>query len=411
MTTFSFPLSAFNVLSTFSFLLSAFSAFSQLPARPKLVVGVVVDQMRYDQLYRYQKHFGQGGFNRLLRDGFSCENTHYNYMPTNTGPGHAAIYTGTTPAINGIIGNYWWDNEWHADRYVTEDKRYKTVGAPDGKSGRHSPSVLLSTTITDELRLSNNFRSKVVSVCLKDRGSILPAGHIPNACYWFDDATGNWITSTYYPDSVALASWVQEFNKRRSIDTYLSQPWTPKMPVTESIENWEAFKSNKYGDVQGAFPHDLPGLRKSGSNYGIIRTTPFGNSFTLDLALEAVDRMGLGRDDDPDFLCISFSATDYCGHQFGIHAAEMEDIYVRLDADIERLLNDLDKKVGPGNYILFITAASPQAFLRKARPRPCWKKCSKPSSAYRPITCIRCKTSKSGSIGKPLTPWKLIRTT
>jgi len=355
---FCIPHSAFLQagMTTLCFLLSAFNLFSQQPARPKLVVGVVVDQMRYDQLYRYQSQFGEDGFKRILREGFSCENTHYNYMPTYTGPGHATIYTGTTPSLNGIIGNTWWDADWRASRYVTEDKNYKTVGAPDGKSGWHSPAVLLSTTITDELRLSNNFRSKVVSVCLKDRGSILPAGHIPNACYWFDDATGNWITSTYYPDSMGLNAWVQNFNKARSIDAYLSKPWVPKMPITESIENWEAFKSNKYGDVTGAFPHDLPGLRKSGSNYGIIRTTPFGNSFTLDLAFEAIDNMQLGKDADPDFLCISFSATDYCGHQFGIHAAEMEDIYVRLDADFERLLNELDKKVGPGNYLLFVTS-------------------------------------------------------
>jgi hypothetical protein len=192
----------------FVFLLVAqvFAAQAQTkPAKPKLIIGIVVDQMRYDFLYRYEADYGNGGFKRLLGEGFSCENTRYNYVPTYTGPGHAAIYTGTTPSVNGIIANDWWDIEQKRERYVTSDPRYKTVGGTAGKVGQHSPAVLLSTTITDELRLSNNFRSKVVGVCVKDRGSILPAGHIPNAAYWFDDASANWITSSYYPRFSAIA--------------------------------------------------------------------------------------------------------------------------------------------------------------------------------------------------------------
>lgn len=339
--------------------LSAIALFcpGQTPARPKLIVGVVVDQMRYDFLYRYQAHYGAGGFRRLLREGFSCEQTHYNYTPTYTGPGHAAIYTGTTPAVNGVIANDWWDPEWRKNRYVTTDPRYRTVGGTLSKVGQHSPSVMLSTTVTDELRLSNNFRSKVVGVCLKDRGSILPAGHIPNAAYWFDDDTGNWITSTYYPDSLALPQWVQQFNARRLPDTYLSKTWE-KLEAgeyRESFADWKQYKQVTYGNVGNDFPHDLPGLKKT-SNYGIIRFTPFGNSLTLDFALEAIERMQLGTDDDPDFLCLSFSSTDYCGHQFGLHAEETEDVYRRLDRDIERLLTFLDQKVGKNNTLVFLTA-------------------------------------------------------
>ena len=185
------------------FLLAAHFLPAQSTTHPKLVVGIVVDQMRYDYLYRYAGQYGPDGFKKLLNEGLSCENTHYDYIPTYTGPGHACIYTGTGPAGNGVVANEWWDREQNRHRYVTSDLRQKTVGA-DGKAGQHSPAVMLSTTVTDELRLSNNFRSKVVGVCLKDRGSILPAGHIPNACYWFDDKTGNWITSTFYPDSLGL---------------------------------------------------------------------------------------------------------------------------------------------------------------------------------------------------------------
>ena len=345
---------------------------AQTPARPKLVVGIVVDQMRYDFLYRYQAHYGAGGFRRLLREGFSCEQTRYNYVPTYTGPGHAAIYTGTTPAVNGVIANDWWDPEWRKNRYVTADPRYRTVGGTAGKVGQHSPSVMLSTAVTDELRLSNNFRSKVVGVCLKDRGSILPAGHIPNAAYWFDDDTGNWITSTYYPDSLALPQWVQQFNARRVPDAYLSKTWekVEAGEYRESFADWRQYKEVTYGNVGTDFPHDLPGLKKS-SNYGIIRFTPFGNSLTLDFALEAIERMQLGADEDPDFLCLSFSSTDYCGHQFGLHSEETEDVYRRLDRDIERLLTFLDEKLGKNNTLVFLTAdhgaAETPAHLRNLR--------------------------------------------
>ena len=335
-------------------------SFAQtIPQQPKLVVGIVVDQMRYDFLYRYQSKYVSGGFKRLLGEGFSCENTHYNYAPTYTAPGHAAIYTGATPSVNGIIANEWWDPEWREHRYVTTDKRYKTVGAPTVKVGQHSPSVLLSTTITDELRLSDNFKSKVVGVCLKDRASILPAGHIPNACYWFDDATGNWITSTYYPDSLGLPQWVQDFNARRLPDAYLSRPWATDSTLRydESFASWGKYDDGDYTSLfKGKhMPYDLPALKKTGG-YGVLRFTPYGNSLTLDFAMETVGKMQLGADDAPDFLCISFSSTDYCAHQFGIHGEEMEDTYIRLDRDIARFLDFLDKKLGKNNVLVFLTA-------------------------------------------------------
>ncbi len=327
-------------------------------AQPKLVVGIVVDQMRYDYLYRYQSKYVSGGFKRLLREGFSCANTHYNYMPTYTAPGHAAIYTGATPAVSGIVGNEWWDTSWHAKRYVTTDKRYKAIGTPNQKAGQQSPSVLLSSTITDELRLANNFRSKVVGVCLKDRASILPAGHIPNACYWFDDATGNFITSSYYPDSLGLPKWVQDFNARRLPDAYLSKPWKtdPAFRYDESFANWDNYNDGLYVKYfSGKMPYNLPDLQKKGG-YGVIRFVPAGNSLTLDFAMEAAEKMQLGQDEYPDFLCISFSSTDYCAHQFGIHGEETEDVYLQLDRDLARFFDFLDQKYGKNNVLVFMTA-------------------------------------------------------
>lgn len=349
-----FPLSAFLLFAAFQH-----STAQTTPQQPRLVVGIVVDQMRYDFLYRYQSKYVAGGFKRLLGEGFSCENTHYNYAPTYTAPGHAAIYTGATPSVNGIIANEWWDPEWREHRYVTTDKRYKTVGSPNAKAGQHSPSVMLSSTITDELRLSDNFKSKVVGVCLKDRASILPAGHIPNACYWFDDATGNWITSTYYPDSLGLPQWVQDFNARRLPDAYLSKPWATdsSLRYDESFAGWDKYNDGDYTSLfKGKkMPYDLPALKKTGG-YGVLRFTPYGNSLTLDFAMETVGKMQLGADDVPDFLCISFSSTDYCAHQFGIHGEETEDTYLRLDRDIARFLDFLDKKLGKNNVLVFLTA-------------------------------------------------------
>jgi predicted AlkP superfamily pyrophosphatase or phosphodiesterase len=347
----------------FSILIAIFflhTGFAQMPARPKLIVGIVVDQMRYDFLYRYQAKYGPNGFNRLLREGFSCENTYYNYVPTYTAPGHAAIYSGATPALSGIIGNEWWDPQWGRHRYVTTDTSVQPVPPSANKrAGQHSPRVMLSSTITDELRLSNNFQSKVVGVCLKDRASILPAGHIPNACYWFDDKGGNWITSSYYqPGDTSLPKWVQAFNARRLPDFYIQKGWDrlPGVNYSESFKGWDKYDDGNYSKhLKGGFPHDLTALKKL-EGYGILRFTPYGNTLALEFAEDAIEHMDLGADDVPDFLCLSFSSTDYCAHQFGIHAEETEDVYLRLDADLARLFDYLDKKIGKDQVLVFLTA-------------------------------------------------------
>ncbi|MBL7828475.1 MAG: alkaline phosphatase family protein [Saprospiraceae bacterium] len=328
-------------------------------ATPRLIVGITVDQMRYDFLYKYESSYGEGGFKRLLKEGFSCENTHFNYVPTYTGPGHAAIYTGTTPSVNGIIANEWWDSDTKKERYVTSDVRYSTVGGTIGKVGQHSPAVLLSSTITDELRMSNSFRSKVVGVCLKDRGSILPAGHIPNAAYWFDDVSGNWITSTYYPDSTQLPQWVQDFNAKKRPELYLSAKWDKLAgkDYSQSFADWKHHEDGKYfNHFQGEMPYDLQAIRQKIGNVSVIRFTPFGNSLTLDFALDAIQNMEMGKDEWTDFLCLSFSSTDYIGHQFGVHAEETQDAYLRLDRDIERLLKFLDEQFGKDQVLVFLTA-------------------------------------------------------
>ncbi|MDB5235871.1 MAG: alkaline phosphatase [Hymenobacter sp.] len=345
--------------------------------RPKLVVGIVVDQMRYDYLYRYWSKFGQGGFRRLLSQGFSFENTHYNYVPTYTGPGHACVYTGATPSANGIVGNNWFERETGKGTYVTEDLTVQPVGGTL-VAGQQSPRHMLSTTIGDELRLATNFQSKVIGLSMKDRGSILPAGNGGNAAYWYDGENGSFITSTFYMKQ--LPDWVTKFNDRKLPAQYLSKPWETLLPLAEYTESspdnvpWE---NGFRGETTPTFPHDLPRLsgapvaavksleiaagetqpKTTPQNLDLIRSTPFGNSLTADFAIETLRAEQMGqRPGITDLLAVSFSCTDYVGHQFGANAVETEDTYLRLDRDLARLLTELDKAVGKGNALVFLTA-------------------------------------------------------
>lgn len=329
------------------------AASPELP-RPKLVVGIVVDQMRWDYLYRYYNRYSNNGFKRLLNEGFTCENTQIDYIPTFTGPGHTCIYTGSVPAIHGIAGNDFIIQATGKSMYCAEDTTVQTVGSTS-TAGKMSPRNMLTTTVTDELRLATNFRSKVIGIALKDRGGILPAGHTANAAYWFDDKSGNWITSTYYMQD--LPQWVKDFNDQKLPETYLKQDWTSLYPIDTYLQS--TADSNKYeGKFKGMNAPTLP-VKTSAmykNNLGLIRSTPYGNTLTLDLAVAAINGEQLGQRSVTDFLAVSFSSTDYVGHQFGVNAVEIEDTYLRLDRDFATFFTYLDAKVGKGNYTVFLTA-------------------------------------------------------
>jgi predicted AlkP superfamily pyrophosphatase or phosphodiesterase len=329
-------------------------ASTQIP-RPKLVVGIVVDQMRWDYLYRFYSRYQNNGFKRLLNEGFSCENTQVNYIPTFTGPGHTCIYTGSVPSIHGIAGNDYIIQATGKSMYCTEDNSVQTVGSTS-IAGQMSPRNLLVTTVTDELKLATNFRSKVIGIALKDRGGILPAGHTANAAYWFDDKSGNWITSTYYMKE--LPQWAKDFNDQKLPETYLKLDWASLYPVETYLQSTP--DDSKYeGKFKGTDAPTLPvktsALYKQ-SGLGLIRSTPYGNTLTIDMAVAAINGEQLGQGDQTDFLAMSLSSPDYIGHQFGINAVEIEDTYLRLDRDIANFLNFLDAKVGKGNYTVFLTA-------------------------------------------------------
>jgi len=322
------------------------------PARPKLVVGLILDQMRWDYLYRYYDRYAEnGGFKRLLKQGATCENAFIPYTPTVTACGHASVYTGSVPSINGITGNAWWDQDKQETVYCTDDKSVKTVGS-NNASGWMSPRNLLVTTIGDELRMATQFKSKVVGIALKDRGAILPAGHSANAAYWFDNKTGNWVTSTYYQNE--LPSWAIAYNALKRPDTLYKRGWTPLYPTDTykaSTPDEQSYESPVFGSK---FPYDLNAY--IGKDYSKILSTPHGNSLTFEFAKKAMVADSLGKDAITDLLAISFSSPDYIGHAFGPNSIEAEDGFLRMDRELGDFLRFLDQQVGTGNYTLFLSA-------------------------------------------------------
>ncbi|MBA4241849.1 MAG: alkaline phosphatase family protein [Sphingobacteriaceae bacterium] len=323
--------------------------------QPKLVVGIVVDQMRQDYIYRYWNKFGNGGFKKLINEGYFYRNAQFNYVPTYTGPGHASIYTGTSPATHGIIANDWFVKEENKITYCTEDSKVKSIGT-ESKAGLMSPKNLLVTTIGDELKLNTNQQAKVFAMSLKDRSSILPAGHSANGAFWFDGSNGKFISSSHYMNE--LPAWVNEFNNLQLAKHYLSQGWNTMYPIagyTESIadkNNYEAAPNKKDTAI---FPYQYK-TQLDKNNYEIIKATPFGNTITKDLALACLKAEQLGKGKQTDMLCISFSSTDYVGHSYGPRSVEVEDVYIRLDKDLEELINALNTSLGKDNYVIFLTA-------------------------------------------------------
>jgi len=321
--------------------------------KPKLIVGIVVDQMRFDYLTRYWDKFGKDGFRKLVTQGATCINTHFDYIPTYTAPGLTSIYTGTTPSVHGVISNNWYDRTLDTIVYVTDDSHVS--GTNGESSGKMSPAKLLTTTVTDELRIYSNFRSKVIGVALKDRSAILPAGYTGNAAYWFDSPSGNWISSSWYMKS--LPKWAQLFNAETYPAKMLKTPWKPLLPLdryTESTADSTIYEEPFAGESAPVFPHDLS--KSTAPGYELIKRCPAGNTFTKDFALAAMRGENLGKSEFTDFLAISFSSTDYVGHQFGTHAIETEDTYLRLDQDLADLIEQVENYVGKGNVLFFLTA-------------------------------------------------------
>jgi len=343
------------VLCFFFGLITCFSSFSQTQKveKPKIVIGIMVDQMRWDFLYRFEKRYSSGGFKRLVREGFSCDNAYIPYAQTVTAAGHSTVYTGSVPAISGIMGNDWYDRSLGKSVYCAEDASVKTIGGSPNAQPM-SPKNLQVTTVCDEQRIATNFKSKTIGIAIKDRGGILPAGQSANAAYWYDASTGNWVSSTYYMNE--LPSWAKSFNDKKIPDSLFKLGWNTLYPTNTYIlsdEDEKNYEGKSSADSKPVFPHNIAAY--VGKNYGALSSTPHGNTLTLSFAKAAIEAEGLGNDEYADFLAISFSSPDYIGHQYGPNSIEVEDNYLRLDKEFEAFFIYLDKKFGK-NYTVFLTA-------------------------------------------------------
>jgi predicted AlkP superfamily pyrophosphatase or phosphodiesterase len=330
--------------------------------RPRLVIGIMVDQMRYDYLYRYWEDYGDRGFKRLLNEGYVIHDGHYQYAPTYTGPGHASVYTGTSPNIHGIISNEWYDRTNKDYVYCAGDPSANTVGS-ESFEGKMSPHRLLATTLADQLELATNYRSKTIGISLKDRGAILPVGHRPDAAYWYDKSNGKFITSDYYMQE--LPEWVTDFNNRKLVDQYMTQVWEPLLPLDqydESLPDEKAFEKPYPYTEKAIFPYDLKKISElkrfglANTPYNLLPSTPFGNTLLLELAKATIENEELGKDQITDLLAMSFSTPDYIGHQFGNFSVEVQDMYLRLDRELGTFLDYLDQHIGLNDILIFLTS-------------------------------------------------------
>ncbi|MFN0122187.1 MAG: alkaline phosphatase family protein [Blastocatellia bacterium] len=329
--------------------------------KPRLVVGLVIDQFRYDYLTRFEDQFVESGFRRLLRDGAVFANAHYNYTPTVTACGHAAFMSGTSPAHNGIIGNEWFDRATGKRITSVIDDKTKLLG---GKTGAGmSPHRLQGSTLGDQLKLASGGQAKVIGVALKDRAAILPAGKHANGAYWYDASNGAFVSSTYYFSD--LPEWVKKFNREQSVDRFYGKTWDrllPESAYARSLpdnyphEKWTV--GTEKWVVGTKFPYTINGGEpKPGTRfYTQLESTPFANDQTIAFAKAAIEAEELGRDDATDLLTISLSANDILGHSFGPYSQEVHDITLRTDRQFAELFTWLDQKIGLQHIVFALTA-------------------------------------------------------
>ena len=325
--------------------------------KPKLVVGIVVDQMRWDYVNKFKPFFtSQNGFSHFINQGATCDNTMIPYVPTVTACGHACVYTGSVPALHGIAGNNWYDNVRQKQVYCVEDASVQSVGISNSAAGQMSPVNVWTSTIGDELKLATNFKSKVFGVSLKDRGAIIPAGHAADAAYWYDTKSGNFISSTYY--AASLPTWLSNYNNAHHVDSLYSKGWNLSLSNTVYENNCDAdenvYEATPFGKDVKHFPYDLSSF--IGKDYSKIASTPYGNNLVIDIAKQTLINEHLGADSITDLLAVSFSSPDYIGHSFGPNSWETLDGYIKLDEILADFFSFLDKQVGKDNYTVFLTA-------------------------------------------------------
>jgi predicted AlkP superfamily pyrophosphatase or phosphodiesterase len=330
------------------------------PDKPRLVIGIVVEQLRYDQLEKFRDRLGENGIKRLINEGTYFKNASFEYMLTQSAPGHATISTGAEPSFHGITSDSWYLPLKNELIYCTKDIEVNSVGG-SFEAGLHSPVNLQASTFSDELEMATNKKAKAFGVGMKESSAIYSAGHAATGAYWFDNTTGTWMSSTYYIDS--LPAWVIDFNAMKFSDTYLNNTWNlfrPAQDYSDCLPDSNRFEAG-FSSIN-YFPYDLKKMRSkgngnSGNDFSLLRETPFGNSLTTSFAIRLIEKEGLGKDDITDYLSICYSSTDNIGHRFGPSSVEMEDAILRLDDDIKNLLTFLNDSIGKKNILIYFTAA------------------------------------------------------
>ena len=352
------------ILSALTFLVCATGMYgADIDAKkPRLVVGIVVEQMRYDYLQRFWPKLSSDGFKKLVSEGVYFENVRHNNFFTQSSVGFATIATGTTPSIHGITGDRWYINLLDKETYCVEDGSQKSVGGTSYSAGQMSPKNIMTTTFADQLKLYSRFRSKVVGIGMDASSAIIPAGHTADIALWYEDSSGEWITSSYY--NSALPTWVAEFNRKRFPLEFLQQTWITMLPVADydvCITGPNTYAPGINGVK--TFPYVYDQLSKpasassSSKDYSVLRCSPWANTFTKDFAIAAMDGMELGKDDITDFISIAFSATENITAAFGPSSMELMDSYIRLDNDIAHLIRYIEATAGgKENVLIYLTS-------------------------------------------------------
>ena len=330
------------------------------PDKPRLVIGIVIEVLKYDQLEKFRDRLGDNGIKKLINEGTYFKNASFEYMLTESAPGHATISTGSEPSFRGITSDSWYLPLKNELIYCTKDIGVNPVGG-SYESGLHSPVNLQASTFSDELEMATNKNAKVFGVGIKENSAIFSAGHTADAAYWFDNTTGTWMSSTYYIDTLPI--WINDFNAMKFSESYLNNTWSLLRPAKDYADclvdsnNLEAgFNGINY------FPYDLKKMRSKGilnsrNDFSLLRETPFGNSLTTKFAIRLIEKEKLGKDDVTDYLSICYSSTDNIGHRFGPSSVEMGDAILRLDDEIKNLLIYLNDSIGKKNILIYFTAA------------------------------------------------------
>lgn len=334
--------------------------------KPKLVVVLVIDQMRGDYIDKFQSQW-TGGLKRLVREGAWFNDAAYPYAATETCVGHATVSTGAFPATHGMIANEWWDREQQKEITCTNDASVKNIPYDSGASTTpnapatatpapgDSAARMLVPAFAEELKFQSGSETRIVTMSLKARAAITMAGHQADAVTWWDGATGAWLTSTAYPQE----PFVAEFAKAHPVATDFGKTWSPLLPESAYLYEKIASGTGPPAGYGNSFPHPLRGnttsTKADPSFYLQWATSPYAETYLAQMAEAAVDKLNLGQRSGTDFLAISFSSVDYVGHFFGPRSWEVQDELARLDRDLATFFAHLDKSVGRGKYVVAIT--------------------------------------------------------